>query len=105
MLHLRSGGRAAGHGLFLAHGGDDGNSESLAGIEFFFDLIAERALGEFNVILGGAIRVHEVEVTIVDVDLRMAMWRGSAEVKISRYDMTDKLVFRALHVWNVHVVG
>lgn len=56
-------------GLLLAHGGDDGDEEVLTVIEAGGDLLADVALGDLDVVLGVAVVVHEVEVTVVDVDL------------------------------------
>ena len=58
-----------GDGLLLTHGGDDGDEEVLALVEVVLDLLAELAVGELDVVLGGAVLGHEVEETVVDVDL------------------------------------
>lgn len=64
-----AGGGADGDRLLLAHGGDDGDEELLAVVEVGLDLLAEFALGDLDVVLGGAVAGHEVEEAVVDVDL------------------------------------
>ena len=55
--------------LLLAHGRDDGDKEVLALIEVALDLLAEVTLRQLDVVLGGTVLSHEVQETVVDVDL------------------------------------
>ena len=55
---------------FLAHSRDDGNKEVLALVETRLQILADVAFGEFNIIFCDALRVHKIQETIVDIDLR-----------------------------------
>lgn len=59
-----------GDGLLFAHGGDDGDEEVLALVEVGLDLLANVALGDADVVLGGTVLGHQVQETVIDVDLR-----------------------------------
>ena len=67
-----------GDGLFFTHGGDNGNKEILAVVEVALDLLAEVTLGDTDIILGGTILSHQVEETVIDVDLRRSRSSGFA---------------------------
>ena len=59
-----------GDSLLLTHGRDDSDEQILALIEVGLDLLAKVALRKLDVVLGGTILGHEVEETVIDVDLR-----------------------------------
>ena len=66
-----------GDGLLLAHSGDDGDKEVLALVEVALNLLANVALRELDVVLGGAVGGHEVKETVIDVDLQVRDQFGS----------------------------
>jgi len=70
--------------LLLAHGRNDSHQEILALIEVRLDLLADIALRNTDIILGGAVISHQVEETFIDV---------------------DKLIFITEDVRDIHVVG
>ena len=55
--------------LLLAHGRDDGDQQIFAVFEARGDLVNHFTLGDFDIILGGTILSHQVEETVIDVDL------------------------------------
>lgn len=59
--------------MFFAHGGDNGNKEILAVVEVALDLLAEVTLGDTDIILGGTILSHQVEETVIDVNLKYSL--------------------------------
>lgn len=90
--------------LFFCHSGDDRDEEIFAIIESSLDLLAKRALRNFNIILRSTVVGHQVEETLIDVDLKVRAasfrnltygWKGEA---------TYELVFFTPDVWNIHVV-
>ena len=56
------------HSLF-AHSTNDGDQEILAIVEAGLNIFAYVAFGKLDIVLWGAVLGHEVEETIVDVDL------------------------------------
>ena len=58
-----------GDGGLLTHGGDDRDQELLAFIETIGDTLSDVPLRDLDVVLGDTVVVHEVEETIIDVDL------------------------------------
>jgi hypothetical protein len=94
-----------GDGLLLAHGADDGDKEILALLKAGRDLLAKLAFRDSNVVLGIAILVHQVEETIVDIDL-MRRSRVSQPSKCClKPKDTHELVFITADVGDIHVVG
>jgi len=73
-----------GEGGFFTHSGDNSNQKVLTSLELGGDFLSEIALWDFDVVFGGAVLGHEIEETVVDV---------------------DKLVFNAVDVGDIHVVG
>ena len=58
-----------GDGLLLTHSRDDGDKQVLALVEVGLDLLAHITLGKLDIVLGGTILSHQVEETVIDVDL------------------------------------
>ena len=56
-------------GLLLAHSRDDGDEEILAFLKAGLDFLANVTLGDLDVVLGDTVVGHQVEETVVDVDL------------------------------------
>ena len=73
-----------GNGLLLTHSGDDGDKEILAVIEARLDFLADVTIGYFDIILGSTILSHEVEETIVNVDLYAERSKDEQEEKGER---------------------
>lgn len=71
-------------GLLFAHSTDDGHHQILAVVEGGADLLANLTIRDLDIILGGTVVAHQIQEAIVDV---------------------DQLVFVALHVGDIHVVG
>ena len=67
-----------GDGLLLTHGGDDGDKEVLALVEVVLDLLAQLTVRELNVVLGSSILSHQVEETVIDVNLRKGLVTSAA---------------------------
>jgi hypothetical protein len=61
--------------LFLAHGADDSDQQIVACIKAIYNLFADIAFGDFNVIFGSTIGSHEIEETVVDVNLLASQWK------------------------------
>ncbi len=91
-----------GDGLLFTHSRDDGDKNVLAIIEIGLNLLAEIAVGDLDVVLGGTVLGHQVEEAIIDVDLIKEELRVYSE---SKSEMTYKLVFVTEYVGNIHVVG
>ena len=70
--------------------------------EELVDLLANFVVGELDVVLGGAVLGHEVEETVVDVDLQK---RGLIRVRATPEKCTHELVFVTEDVRDIHVVG
>ena len=68
------------------------------------DLLAEVTLGKLDVVLSGTVLGHEVEETVVDVDLNYGGRMSVGSIEGSEYG-TDELVFVTEDVGDVHVVG
>lgn len=62
--------RVDGSYLLLSHSANDSDHKFLVGVEFFLNLFAEVAFGNFDIIFRSTIGGHEVEEAIVDVDLQ-----------------------------------
>jgi hypothetical protein len=88
--------------LLLSHSRNDGNQQLFAVIEIGLNLLAKIILGDLHIVFGNAVRIHEVEETVVDVDLRGSRAINTACV-ISGY--TYELVFIAADMGNIHVMG
>ena len=88
--------------LLLAHSRNDGDQEVLAFVKVGLNLGAEFTLRDLNIIFGGTILGHEVEETVVDVDLEKEQVRSSVGRVAER---TYKLEFVTLDVRDIHVVG
>ena len=73
-----------GDGLLLTHSGDNGDKEILAVIEARLDFLADVTIGYFDIILGSTILSHEVEETIVNVDLYAERSKDEQEEKGER---------------------
>ena len=58
-------------GLLFVHGGDDGDEEILAIFETGGDFLAQVAFGDLDIVLGVTLAIHQVEETIINVDLSM----------------------------------
>jgi hypothetical protein len=58
--------------LLFAHGGDDGDEKIFTFIESGRNLRAKVTVGDLNIVLRGAILVHQIEESIVNVDLGFA---------------------------------
>jgi hypothetical protein len=56
--------------LFLAHSANDGDQEIFSIVKVGLDLFAEIALGDFDVVFSDAILGHEVEKTVIDINLK-----------------------------------
>ena len=70
-IHLTALGRLLeGDGLLLTHSRDDGDQQVLAIFEASGDLVTHLTLRDFDIVLGGTILSHQVEETVIDVDLR-----------------------------------
>jgi hypothetical protein len=69
--------------LLFAHGGDDGDEKIFTFIESGRNLRAKVTVGDLNIVLRGAILVHQIEESIVNV---------------------DKLVFGTSDIGDIHVV-
>lgn len=54
---------------FLAHGRDNSDDQVLAFLKFSLNGLAEVALGDFDIVLGGTFSSHQIEETVVDVNL------------------------------------
>ena len=70
-----------GDGLLLAHGGDDSDKEILAVLKGSRDFRSDVTVRDLDVVLGVAILVHQVEETIVDIDL-MRSSSGVSAIKM-----------------------
>jgi hypothetical protein len=80
---------------FLVHGFGDGDVDFFSVVKVCADFIAEFAFGDFDVVLGGTFVGHQVEETIIDVNLMLTfIFRGKYQ-----------LVFGTDYVGDVHVVG
>ena len=90
-----------GDGPLFTHGGDDGDKEIFTVIEVALDLLANVALRDTNVVLGGTILGHQVQETIIDVDLSARLVTGLRRDLYQTY----KLVFGTEDVGDIHVVG
>lgn len=88
--------------LLFLHSTDDGDQEILAFVEAALDLLSKVTLGHLDIIFSYTVLRHEVEETIVNVDLS-----GCYHVfNLSQYVMrAHELVFVTTDVGNVHVVG
>jgi len=62
-------------GSLLTHGRDDRNQEILAFLETIGDALSDLPFRDLYVILGGAISAHEVEETVINVDLGLRVNR------------------------------
>lgn len=58
--------------LLLVHSADNGDKEILAIIKASLDVLAKVTLGDLDIVLSGTIGVHEVEETVINVDLYLA---------------------------------
>lgn len=56
--------------LLLSHSRHDGNQQLFAVIEIGLNLLAKIILGDLHIVFGNSVRIHEVEETVVNVDLR-----------------------------------
>ena len=99
------GGLLEGDSLLLTHGGDDGDEEVLAIIEIGLNLLAELAVRELDVVLGGAVLGHEVEEAVVDVDLSRVERGLRSRARRGRQGVTYELEFVTEDVRDIHVVG
>lgn len=69
-MHLIALGRLLdGDGLLLTHGRDDRDKEILALVEVALNLLAEVAVGDLDIVLGSTVLGHQVEETVIDVNL------------------------------------
>ena len=91
--------------LLLAHGRDDGDEQVLAVIEVGLDLLAEVTLRDLDVVLRGTVLSHEVEETIVDVDLSWHAQSAFLGACRRRSMGAYELVFVTDDVGDIHVVG
>lgn len=66
--------------LLLSHSADDSNKQVLALIEVSLDLLAEFVVGDLNIVLGGTVGGHEVEETIIDVNLVRKRGEGNGRL-------------------------
>jgi hypothetical protein len=91
------------------HGGDDGDHEVLAGLKGLLDLLAEVRVGDLDVVLGVAVRVHEVEEALNEVSGGWSGLKGglrASRVEESTHVLDVKhLVLGTADVGDVHVVG
>ena len=90
-----------GDGLLLTHGGDDGDEEILAFFKGACDFLANVGLGYLDIVLGNAVVVHQVEETIIDVDLHEVNIEPAMRRERSAYE----LIFVTRDVGDIHVVG
>ena len=88
---------------FLSHSGHDGNNEFLAGVEVILNLFADITLGDLDIILGSAIRSHEIEESVINVNLFPDGLPSARSVE--RGSATYERVFSAADVGDIHVVG
>jgi len=83
---------------FLVHGFGDGNVDFFAVVKVCTDFIAEFAFGDFDVIFSGTFVGHQVEETIVNVNLsELACDRDRKE--------PYQLVFTTKDSRDIHVVS
>ena len=90
--------------LLFAHGADDGDKQVLAFIEVTLDLLAKVAIRDLDIIFGSTVSSHEVEETVVNVNLvrnKRDEKRGQAYTSRS----THKLEFVTEDVRDIHVMG
>ena len=80
---------------FLVHSLGDGNIDFLSVIKVCADFVAEFAFGKLDVVLGGTFAGHQVEETIINVNL---------SVSVSCHK-GYQLEFSADNVRDIHVVG
>jgi hypothetical protein len=66
---------AVGETGLLVHGLGDGNVDFLSVVKVCADFVAEFAFGELDIVLGGAFAGHQVEETIVNVNLLISFRR------------------------------
>jgi len=66
-----------GDSLFFTHGANDGDKQVFTLIESCLNFSANGLLGDFNIILGDTILVHQVKETIVDVHLTLELERDN----------------------------
>ena len=64
---------AVGETGFLVHGLGDGNVDFLSIVKVCADFVAEFAFGEFDVVLGGPFAGHQVEESVINVDLVISL--------------------------------
>ena len=91
--------------LLLAHGRDDGDEQILAVIEVGLDLLAKVTLRDLDIVLRGTVLSHEVEETIVDVDLSWHAQSAFLGACRRRSMGAYELVLVTGDVGDIHVVG
>lgn len=88
--------------LLFLHSTDDSDQEIFAFVESRLDIISKVTLGHSDVIFGHTVLGHEVEETIVNVDLNGVVSRTQSMLI---WHTTHELVFVTADVGNVHVMG
>jgi hypothetical protein len=60
--------KLTGKSVLFTHGGDNGNKEFLALVEFSLQLLTKFTFGQLDIILGGTVVKHQGEETIINID-------------------------------------
>lgn len=77
-------------------------TQVLSVVKLWLDFVAKVSFWDFNIILWSTILSHEVQESIIDVDLTKISSTNTLHGTAS--DVTYKLVFSSDNIWDVHVV-